>query len=198
MSWEAQLAVIQAGREPGRLNDAEFRVLMNLAEHHNGQTGRCDPSRELLANEADKDRGYLRRILRALEDRGEIARVDPSSKGGKGHRQQYRLLLKGDWGSPFGAGERGTGSTTKGDSGHHQRGTTHRADLRRREQPGIEPGKNQRDRSRARPTPDGADRARSDPDQCSHEVGEPCRNLCHHSACARDCGTCNDPRRLTA
>jgi len=50
--------------------------------------------------------------------------------------------------------------------------------------------------ARSARSPQGARSARSSPEQCSHEVGEPCRNLCHHSACARDCGTCNDPRRL--
>jgi hypothetical protein len=196
MSHEAKVAVIKASSQPGRFSDAEFRVLMLLADHLNGATGRCDPSLKVLGDEAGKDRGYLRRILGALEARGEIARADSSSKGGKGHRQQYILLLKGDSQSPFAGSQRVTDSTAKGDSQHHQRVTGRSSDLRKRGQPGSEPGKNQRERAGS--TPHGAGRARSNPpppSPCTHPLGEPCRNLCDHGNCATECGTCHDPRR---
>lgn len=104
MSYAAVQAVIDASRQPGRFTDAEFRVMVNLAEHHNAKTGRCDPSGRLLSEEADKgqDKRNAVRVLRALEKRGEISRADPSSKGGRGRRQAWRILLNGELETPFG------------------------------------------------------------------------------------------------
>jgi hypothetical protein len=158
MSFDAQLAVILASRQPDRFSHAEFRVLMNLAEHHNGETGRCDPSLKLLEEETGMDRGYLRRILGALEDRGEIG--GDSGKGGRGHRRQYDLLLKGDRESPFVAAERVTPDPRKSDTGHHQRVTGRSADLGKRDTTRNRTRKNQR--GPASSTPNGAGRARVD------------------------------------
>jgi hypothetical protein len=94
-------AVIQASRDPDRFNHAEFRVMVNLADHLNDGTGRCNPGLRLLEEETGLGRGHLRRTIDRLEERGELARDDPSTKGGRGHRQQYRILLKGTWGRPF-------------------------------------------------------------------------------------------------
>src|SRR6266545_2875270 len=75
VSWEAVLAVIQASRAPGcDWTDAEFRLLINLAEHHNAETGRCDPGADLLARETDDNPGNVRRLLRQLERKQVIHR----------------------------------------------------------------------------------------------------------------------------
>jgi hypothetical protein len=91
MSRSAVVAVIQASREPGRFSHQEFRVMVNLADHLNDKTGRCDPSLRLLEEETGLHRGQLRRTIEGLQERGELWR-DPS-KGGRGHRQQYEILL---------------------------------------------------------------------------------------------------------
>lgn len=99
MSRRAVIAVVQASREPDRLDNAEFRVLVNLAEHLNDRTGQCNPSLRLLEDETGLGRGHLVRTINRLEDRGELFR--PPSKGGRGHKQSYLLLLKGTWEGPF-------------------------------------------------------------------------------------------------
>jgi DNA-binding MarR family transcriptional regulator len=76
MSKSALLAVVLASREPAsRFTADELRVLVNLAEHLNDDTGQCNPGRNRLATETGIDRANVRRILLALEERGEIARV---------------------------------------------------------------------------------------------------------------------------
>lgn len=94
MSHRAVQAVIRASRDPGRFSHAELRVLINLAEHHNSGTDRCDPGLSLLQTETGIGRGYLVRIIHGLEERGELVRDDPSSKGGRGKRQSYTITLK--------------------------------------------------------------------------------------------------------
>jgi DNA-binding MarR family transcriptional regulator len=83
VSYRAVQAVIAASREPGRFNNAEFRVLINIAEHHNHQTGQCDPGLKVLADETGFAKSYVVKLVRALEDRGELT-VDRSPKGGRG------------------------------------------------------------------------------------------------------------------
>jgi DNA-binding MarR family transcriptional regulator len=100
VSYRAVQAVIKASREPGRFDNAEFRVLVNLAEHLNDRTGQCNPGLKLLGAETCLGRGHLLRAINRLEDRGELFRPG-SSKGGRGHRQQYQILLKGTWEGPF-------------------------------------------------------------------------------------------------
>ena len=81
-------------------------MLINLAEHHNGRTGRCDPGLRLLQQETGIGHGYLVRIVQALEERGELLRDDPSSKGGRGRRQSYTIPLKGpSRGTVYGGGK---------------------------------------------------------------------------------------------
>jgi hypothetical protein len=102
MSKSALLAVVLASREPAsRFTADELRVLVNLAEHLNDDTGQCNPGRNRLATETGIDRSNVRRILLALEERGEIARVG-TTKGGRregdhGNAQRWELPLKGDW-----------------------------------------------------------------------------------------------------
>src|SRR6266508_2456556 len=89
VSWEAVLAVIQASRAPGcDWTDAEFRLLINLAEHHNAETGRCDPGADLLARETDDNPGNVRRLLRQLE-RKQVIHRGHKPMGGRGHTQQW-------------------------------------------------------------------------------------------------------------
>jgi hypothetical protein len=93
-------AVIKASRDPDRFDNAEFRVMVNLADHLNDRTGQCNPGLRLLEEETGLGRGHLLRCINRLEDRGELFRPEPS-KGGRGHRQQYQILLKGTWEGPF-------------------------------------------------------------------------------------------------
>jgi hypothetical protein len=170
VSWQAVQAVIAASREPGRFDDAEFRVALNLAEHLNGNTGRCDPSLALLGAETNNDRRQLRRVLDRLEQRGEVTRDDPSSKGGRGRRQSYSLLLKGDWPPPIRTPERVAERPIKGGSDARERVTPRPADLRRSATTRKEPGKNQRERAGS--TPDGAGRARDEPQPIRDALGQ--------------------------
>ena len=101
MSRSCVTAVIRASRDPDRFDHAEFRVMVNLADHLNNRTGQCNPSLKVLGEETGLGRGHLMRTIHCLEDRGELAREDPSSKGGAGLKQNYQILLKGTWGRPF-------------------------------------------------------------------------------------------------
>lgn len=98
MSWQAVLDVIQAAREPDcTWTDAEFRALVNLAEHLNGETGQLNPSTKLLADECHQDRRHLHRLLNQLEDKKAIRRAG-SAKGGRsrdggGITRDYELLV---------------------------------------------------------------------------------------------------------
>jgi DNA-binding MarR family transcriptional regulator len=100
VSRRAVAAVIQASRDPDRFNHAEFRVMVNLADHLNDRTGQCNPGLQRLEEETGLGRGHLMRTINQLEDRGELFRPGPS-KGGRGHKQQYVILLKGTWEGPF-------------------------------------------------------------------------------------------------
>lgn len=100
MSRSCVAAVIRASRDPGRFDHAEFRVIVNLADHLNDRTGQCNPGLRLLEEETGLGRGHLMRCINRLEERDELLRPE-SSKGGRGHRQQYVILLKGTWGRPF-------------------------------------------------------------------------------------------------
>jgi len=93
VSFPALQAVIQASHaDPGRFSNAEFRLLVALADHHNKGTGRCDPGSVRLAEETGIARSHVETLLRKLEACGEIT-PDGSSKGGRGKRQQYGLTL---------------------------------------------------------------------------------------------------------
>jgi hypothetical protein len=71
--------------------NAECRVLLALLAHRNHDTGRCDPSEDLLAEETRLSVDDVKRAKRALRKRG---LVDwQKSKGGRGYRCQYTLPL---------------------------------------------------------------------------------------------------------
>jgi hypothetical protein len=121
MSRAAVRLVIELAREPGRFTDAEFRLLINLPDRLNEQTGQLNPSittmaadmgRELDAAATLRPRDQagavlVRQLLRQLEQHKELERVDPAHKGGQGQgrrypSQSYRLTLRGAYDHPTG------------------------------------------------------------------------------------------------
>jgi|SRR5262245_46121325 len=128
---DAVQAVIDRSREPGcDWTHVQFRMLVNLAEHLNGETGRLDPSLKRLAAECHTGKGAVRRTLDQLEAK-QVIRRRSSSKGGSGHRQSYELpwFQRVSPRDPLGA-ERVSPGTRKG--------------LVVRPEPMKEPGKNPR------------------------------------------------------
>jgi hypothetical protein len=100
VSWAAVQAVIARMREPDcDWSAAEFRAMLMLADHHNGKTGQCNPSLELLGDECHTSTGGAATILDRLVDKKAIRRLRPSTggrrKGGGGFGQAYELLLPG-------------------------------------------------------------------------------------------------------
>jgi len=63
-------AIQQRGLKP-----ATKLVLWHLADRHNKDTGRCDPSQDMLADDCEMSRSALNEHLKVLEDRGLIKRV---------------------------------------------------------------------------------------------------------------------------
>jgi len=64
----------------------ERLLLMVIAEHANEQTGRCDPSIDLLADECRMKPRSVYRVLRRLEQGGWLVTV---SGGGRHNTNQY-------------------------------------------------------------------------------------------------------------
>jgi hypothetical protein len=125
MSWAAVRLMLQLGREPGRFTDAEFRLLVNLADRLNEQTGQLNPSittmAEDMGRQLDPDATLrprdqagavlVRQLLRRLEHSKELERADTTHKGGqvRGRRypsQSYRLTLQGAYDHPTGGASR--------------------------------------------------------------------------------------------
>jgi hypothetical protein len=92
VSYRAVDAVIAASFDRGRFTNAEVRLLVVIAWHHNRQTGQCDPGLKVLADETGFSKAHVVKLVRALEERGELA-ADRSPKGGKGHRTSYTFPL---------------------------------------------------------------------------------------------------------
>jgi DNA-binding HxlR family transcriptional regulator len=89
MSIEAtNWAFSQRGLKP-----APKLVLVYLADCHNRQTKRCDPSQELLASECEMSRSTLNLHLKTLEEGGFIRRVQRSNARTK--RQKSTLYVLG-------------------------------------------------------------------------------------------------------
>lgn len=82
-------AIQQRGLKP-----ATKVVLWHLCDRHNKDTGRCDPSQEQLADDAEMSRATVNRHLEVLEDKGLIRRVRRFDRG-TGHRERtfYRLAF---------------------------------------------------------------------------------------------------------
>jgi DNA-binding MarR family transcriptional regulator len=88
VSWQAlEWALSIHGQCIGR--DARH-VLVQLANHHNAKTGRCDPSQLGLAESTGMDKRTVQRRLADLVERGLVGRV---VGGGRGRRSQYVLQL---------------------------------------------------------------------------------------------------------
>ena len=67
-------------------------VLMMLADHANGHTGRCNPSHRLLADEAEMSISALKVHLKKLSDKGLIV-VVPVFVNGVQLPNQYDMNL---------------------------------------------------------------------------------------------------------
>ena len=82
------LAMKQAGIKP-----AAKIVLYWLADHHNGETGRCFPSLKTLERECEMSRPAIIRHLSALEDAGLISRDQRKRDNGSQTSTAYKLHL---------------------------------------------------------------------------------------------------------
>lgn len=68
-------------------------VLIQLAERHNKDTGRCDPKIVTLAADCEMSRASLMRHLSALEEFGLISRVTQGMENGGRASNQYDLHM---------------------------------------------------------------------------------------------------------
>lgn len=68
-------------------------VLIQLAERHNKDTGRCDPKIQRLAEDCEMSRASLMRHLATLEDVGFITRVSQGLENGGRASNQYDLHM---------------------------------------------------------------------------------------------------------
>lgn len=92
-------AIKQRGLKP-----AAKLVLWNLADRHNADSGRCDPSQARLAEDCEMSRSTLNVHLRVLEEAGLIRRVQRSDpKTRRQERTFYLLAFDHDFGA--GAGD---------------------------------------------------------------------------------------------
>jgi hypothetical protein len=115
VSLNAYKAVVESRHDPGRFSNAEFRLLIVLADHHNRETGRCNPGYTRLAAETGFSRSYVIKLVQALKDRGELD-YDGSSKGGAGNRHNFTLTLgKGHSRVTLWPGEKGHSTTPFGE-----------------------------------------------------------------------------------
>jgi hypothetical protein len=94
MSHKATIwAIEQRGLEP-----TTKLLLWHLADRHNKDTKRCDPSQELLAHDVEMSRASVNRHLRKLESAGliqRVRRIDPRTK--KQQNTFYRLSFDSDF-----------------------------------------------------------------------------------------------------
>jgi hypothetical protein len=71
-------------------------VLLALANRHNQETGRCDPSTARLASDVQIDERTVRKSLRELEALGLLQTVHRQARTGRGKRNmrnRYRILV---------------------------------------------------------------------------------------------------------
>ena len=86
------VALIWAANVKG-LKPAAKVVLIQLADFHNKETGRCDPSAKRLAYECEMDRATVFRHMKALEERGLVTRhARGDGDGGRGSNH-YELHI---------------------------------------------------------------------------------------------------------
>lgn len=86
--WAMSLPTRSPSRPEG-LTASERYLMIELADHHNASTGRCDPSLARLADRTGLSTATVKRTLTALEDRGLIAR----ERSNGAHRTRYALAL---------------------------------------------------------------------------------------------------------
>ena len=67
-------------------------VLWHLADRHNKDTGRCDPSQELLAGDCEMSRSGLNNQLKTLEQSGFIKRIQRVNSATKRQESTYYIL----------------------------------------------------------------------------------------------------------
>lgn len=84
------MALIWAANVRG-LAPATKIVLIQLAERHNKDTGRCDPSLAKLAEDCEMGRSTLLRHITELEEAGLLSRVAKGREGGGRASSQYDL-----------------------------------------------------------------------------------------------------------
>jgi hypothetical protein len=92
---KAVLAVVEARPYLG-VSDAEFCVLLSLAEHLNARTGRCFPGAKLIAYDCGRGSTWeatARRWLKRLEHKRLVAITGPP-EGGRGRVRMYHLHPK--------------------------------------------------------------------------------------------------------
>lgn len=80
-------AISQRGLEP-----ATKVLLWHLADRHNKDTGRCDPSQDRLADDCEMSRATVNRHLKKLEDVGLIQRVQRTNPTTKRQESTFYLL----------------------------------------------------------------------------------------------------------
>lgn len=76
------------------LKPAAKIVLIQLADHHNKDTGQCNPRIGLLAEECEMSRATVFRYLNELEERGLIERVEGTREGGGRTSSHYTLKME--------------------------------------------------------------------------------------------------------
>lgn len=127
----------------------EKLVLLMLANHTNGQTGRCDPSLNRLAEECGMSRDTVIRAMKRLEEKG-LIRVIRRTLEGAQISNSYRLAMPGvvmEGGvevvevvtTPVAKCDRGPVAQCNGGSSTMQRGPVAGCYSKQEVEPGIEP-----------------------------------------------------------
>lgn len=95
---------LQSGEEPPGLSTNESLILIRLADHHNGQTGRCHPGMRLLSDETGLALSTVQNAVTALRDFG-LIEIDPTAapqrrtRGAEKPVNGYRLRTDRQYGS---------------------------------------------------------------------------------------------------
>lgn len=120
-------------------------VLIQLADFHNKETGRCFPSAKALADECEMDRTTVFRHLSILEERGLITRHSRGDGAGGRASNEYELhldIVLGDSARHKETSQKTTrGVVAENDGGSGARATTlvAESDTNLNIEPGIEP-----------------------------------------------------------
>ena len=140
------IALIWAANVKG-LKPAAKIVLIQLADFHNKETGRCNPSAQRLADECEMDRATVFRHLKDLESAGLVTRHSRGDGAGGRGSNQYELHLDVVLGPSSKHKEksqnatRGVVANCDGGSGSGATGVVANCDTNLNIEPGIEPQK---------------------------------------------------------